>query len=36
MVIDPKKKLLHAVWTQPVEEGGKSVSRIFTSSAKLK
>jgi hypothetical protein len=36
LVLDPRHKLLHAVWTQPVDEGGKPVSRIFTSAARLK
>ncbi len=36
LVHDAKHKLLHAVWTQPVEEGGAVQSRIFHAAAKLK
>jgi hypothetical protein len=36
LMVDEKHKLLHAVWTQTVDEGGTPVGRIFTSSAKLK
>jgi hypothetical protein len=35
LVIDDKRRLLHAVWAQPVEEGGKIVARIFHAQAKL-
>jgi len=36
IVIDAKHKLLHAVWTQTVDEGGQLVGRVFTAAAKLK
>jgi hypothetical protein len=36
VLIDEKRKIMHAVWTQTVDEGGTPVGRIFTSSAKLK
>ena len=35
LLVDDKRRLLHAVWTQPVDEGGKIVSRIFHAQAKL-
>ncbi|MGE5183664.1 MAG: sialidase family protein, partial [Acidobacteriota bacterium] len=35
LVIDDKRRVLHAVWSQPVNEGGKVVSRIFHAAAKL-
>jgi hypothetical protein len=36
LVIDDKRRVLHAVWTQPVAEGGKIISRIFHAAAKLR
>jgi len=35
LAIDPKRKLLHAVWAQPVAEGDKQIARIFHAQAKL-
>jgi hypothetical protein len=35
LAIDDKRRLLHAVWAQPVDEGGKQITRIFQASAKL-
>jgi len=35
LVIDDKRRTLHAVWTQPVAAGGLAVSRIFHAAAKL-
>ncbi len=35
LVVDDRRRTLHAVWTQPVDEGGKVVSRIFHASATL-
>lgn len=35
LLVDDKRRLLHAVWTQPVDENGKIVSRIFHATAKL-
>ncbi len=35
LVIDDKRRTLHAVWTQPIVDGGKSMSRIFHAAAKL-
>jgi hypothetical protein len=35
LVLDPKQRWLHAVWTQPVEEHGEPVSRIFWARMKL-
>lgn len=35
LVIDPVARELHAVWTQPVDEGGLAVSRIFHSQRAL-
>ncbi len=36
LLVDGKRRMLHAVWAQPVDEAGAKVSRIFHSSAKLK
>ncbi len=36
LLLDPKGKRLHAVWTQTVDEGGTPVSRIFWASGKAK
>ncbi len=35
LAIDDKRRTLHAVWTQPIVEGGKAVSRTFHAAAKL-
>ena len=35
LVVDDKRRALHAVWTQPIDEGGVVGSRIFHASAKL-
>ena len=35
LVVDNARRILHAVWTQPVLEGGKPVARIFHARAKL-
>jgi len=36
LLVDAKRRTLHAVWAQVVDEAGAKVSRIFHSSAKLK
>jgi hypothetical protein len=36
LLVDGKRRTLHAVWAQVVDEAGAKVSRIFHSSAKLK
>ncbi len=36
VVVDSKHKLLHAVWTQTVDENGAIVGRIMHAAAKLK
>ncbi len=35
LAIDDKRRTLHAVWTQPILEGGVTASRIFHAAAKL-
>ncbi len=35
LVVDDQRRTLHAVWAQPIDEGGKVVSRIFHAAAKL-
>lgn len=35
LVIDAKRRVLHAVWAQPVDEQGKVVARIFAARATL-
>jgi hypothetical protein len=35
LVIDEKRRILHAVWAQPVDEQGKVVARIFHAQATL-
>jgi photosystem II stability/assembly factor-like uncharacterized protein len=35
LVVDDKRHVLHALWSQPVAEGDKIVSRVFHASAKL-
>ncbi len=35
LLVDSSKKALHAVWTQPVTEGGLAISRIFHARGKL-
>jgi hypothetical protein len=36
VVVDTKHKLLHAVWTQTVDENGQLTGRVYTAAAKLK
>jgi hypothetical protein len=36
LLIDGKRRLLHAVWTQTVEEKGRPIARIFHAAARLK
>lgn len=36
LIIDDKRRLLHAVWAQPVLDAGRVVTRIFHAQAKLK
>ena len=36
LVIDAKQRRLHAYWSQPIEEAGVTVARIFHSVGKLK
>lgn len=33
--IDVERRLLHAVWAQPVDEDGEAISRLFHARAKL-
>lgn len=35
LVVDAERRTLHAVWAQPVDEGGEAVSRIFVARAEL-
>ncbi len=35
LVVDPARRVLHATWSQPVDEGGTTVARIFHARAKL-
>ena len=35
LVVDDKRRILHAVWAQPIDEQGKVVSRIFHAQATL-
>ena len=35
LIVDDKRRVLHAVWAQPIDEGGKIVARIFHAAAKL-
>jgi hypothetical protein len=35
LLVDDKRRTLHAVWTQPVDDGGKIVARVFHAKAKL-
>jgi hypothetical protein len=35
LAVDTARRILHAVWTQPVLDGGKPVARIFHAKAKL-
>jgi hypothetical protein len=35
LVIDAKKKVLRAIWTQTVDENGVPTSRVFTSTTKF-
>jgi hypothetical protein len=36
LLVDPKRRTLHAVWTHTVDEGGKAIARIQYSSRKLR
>ncbi len=36
LLVDKKRKLLHAVWSQTVDEGGVPIARIFHARGKLK
>ncbi len=36
LVVDDKRRILHAVWTQPVDEAGKIVVKVFHAKAKLR
>lgn len=36
LVVDAKRRALHAVWAQTIEEGGRPITRIFHAAAKLK
>jgi hypothetical protein len=36
LLVDDKRRLLHAVWSQPVEENGVVAARIFHAAAKLR
>lgn len=36
VIVDSKHKLLHALWAQPVDEGGAATARVFHSAAKLR
>jgi hypothetical protein len=36
LVVDARRRVLHAVWSQVVDEAGTKIARIFHSSAKLK
>lgn len=35
LIVDERRRVLHAIWAQPVAEDGAIVSRIFHSQAKL-
>ena len=35
LLVDDKRRVLHALWSQPVTEGGKVVTRVFHAKAKL-
>lgn len=35
LLVDAKRRKLHAVWTQPVDENGKIVARIFHAAGRL-
>jgi len=36
LFVDAKRRVLHALWTQPVIENGATVARVFHATAKLK
>src|SRR5262249_37006972 len=36
VTVDSKRKLVHAAWTQPVDEGGQVTGRVYTAAARLK
>jgi hypothetical protein len=35
LVVDARRKRLHVVWTQTVDEGGQPIARIFHAAGKL-
>ena len=35
LIVDDRRRTIHAIWAQPVDEGGKVVARIFHAKAKL-
>lgn len=35
LLVDDKRRRLHAIWSQPIDDNGKVVSRIFHAQAKL-
>lgn len=35
LLVDAKRRLLHAAWTQPVEEAGKIITHVFHAQSKL-
>jgi hypothetical protein len=36
LLLDAKRKVVHVIWTQPVDEDGKPTSRLFHAASKLK
>ncbi|MCC6213244.1 MAG: exo-alpha-sialidase [Polyangiaceae bacterium] len=36
LLLDPQRRVLHAVWTQPVDEAGVPTSRVFYSRSRLR
>ncbi len=36
LLVDDKRRVLHALWSQPIAEGDKIVSRVFHATAKLR
>jgi hypothetical protein len=36
LIVDDKRRMLHAVWAQSVDETGAPITRVFHASAKLK
>ena len=35
LVVDDKRRVLHAIWAQPIDDNGKPTARIFHAQAKL-